>query len=211
MVFSGSAVHRPFVSFQASRARQARLVIVRLTSNDIKNGTTLEIDNAPWRVMEFLHVKPGKGAAFVRSKIKNLRTGNTVEKTFRAGEPLTAADVNKQQCQFTYTEGETFVFMDMESYEEVRLPRDDEWAQYLPEGTNCDLLFFNGEVISVEPPQNMDLKVTQSDPAVKGNTAQGATKPATLETGAIVQVPLFIQEGDTVKVDTREGKYLSKA
>lgn len=193
-------------------ARPRSLVIRRaITSNDIKNGMTLEIDGNPWKVTEFLHVKPGKGAAFVRSKLKNLKNGNTVEKTFRAGEPLEVAQVSKQQCQYTYNDGEFFVFMDMETYEEVRVPRDESWAKYLREGTDCDVVFHNGQVISVEPPQNMVLKVTQTDPGVKGNTAQGGTKPATLETGAVIQVPLFIEEGEEIKVDTRNDQYLSRA
>ncbi|KIY99221.1 Elongation factor P 2 [Monoraphidium neglectum] len=195
---------------------------------------TVEIDGVPFKVIEFLHVKPGKGAAFVRSKLKNLLTGNNNERTFRAGEQLNLAAVERREGQFTYAEGETvsdpgpvltlrarvlanwaleqpYVFMDVESYEETRLPKDD-WAQFLKEGTTCSLLFFNGKVISVEPPAFMDLLVTDAPPGVKGNTASGGgTKPATLETGAVISVPLFIESGEIIKVDTRTGVYLSRS
>eukprot|EP00198_Chlamydomonas_reinhardtii_P010002 XP_001699339.1 organellar elongation factor P [Chlamydomonas reinhardtii] len=177
--------------------------------NDFKNGLTVEIDSAPYKVIEFLHVKPGKGAAFVRSKLKNFLTGGVVEKTFRAGEQVNTADVQKREGQFTYLEGEEYVFMDTESYEETRLKKDD-WAQFLKEGTTVELLFYNGKVISVDVPQFMDLKIVATSPNVKGNTVSGGSKPATVETGAVVSVPLFINEGETIKVDTRTGQYLSR-
>lgn len=182
-----------------------------VSTNDFKNGLTVEVDGVPYKVVEFLHVKPGKGAAFVRSKLKNLLTGNSNERTFRAGEQLSLADVMRRDGQFTYAEGDTYVFMDNDSYEETRLPKDD-WAKYLKEGTTCNLLFYNGKVISVEPPAFMDLLVTETPPGVKGNTASGGgTKPATLETGAVINVPLFIEVGELIKIDTRTDTYLSRS
>ncbi|GIL48324.1 hypothetical protein Vafri_4604 [Volvox africanus] len=206
-VFKAGAAPRP-----AIRPRALRLVVRAgtVSSNDFKNGLTVEVDSQPYKVVEFLHVKPGKGAAFVRTKLKNFLTGGVVEKTFRAGEIVNTADVQKRDGQFTYKEGESYVFMDTETYEETRLKRD-EWAQYLKEGTTVELLFYNGKVISVDLPQFMDLKVTETSPNVKGNTAAGGSKPATLETGAIVMVPLFISAGETIKIDTRTGSYLSRS
>ncbi|GBF87327.1 elongation factor P [Raphidocelis subcapitata] len=203
-----AAVLRP--SQQLSR----RTVVVRaatVSTNDFKNGMTVELDGVPFKVVEFLHVKPGKGAAFVRSKLKNLLTGNTNERTFRAGEQLGLAEVMRRDGQFTYAEGDNYVFMDTESYEETRLPRDD-WAKYLKEGTTCTLVFYNGKVISVEPPAFMELLVTETPPGVKGNTASGGgSKPATLETGAIISVPLFIEAGEAIKIDTRSDTYIGRS
>lgn len=207
-----AAVVAPLRPSLVSQSRAASMVMrSTVSSNDFKTGMTVEIDGVPFKVIEFLHVKPGKGAAFVRSKLKNLLTGNNNERTFRAGETLNLAAVERREGQFTYAEGDNYVFMDNESYEETRLPKDD-WAQFLKEGTTCTLVFFNGKVISVEPPAFMDLLVTEAPPGVKGNTASGGgTKPATLETGAVINVPLFIDSGELIKVDTRTGSYLSRA
>ncbi|KAG2441551.1 hypothetical protein HXX76_003172 [Chlamydomonas incerta] len=204
--FRAGAAPRPQI-----RSRNVRLVVVNgtVSTNDFKNGLTVEIDQQPYKVIEFLHVKPGKGAAFVRSKLKNFLTGGVVEKTFRAGEQVNTADVQKREGQFTYLEAEEYVFMDTETYEETRLKKDD-WANFLKEGTTVELLFYNGKVISVDVPQFMDLKVVATSPNVKGNTVSGGSKPATTETGAVVSVPLFINEGETIKVDTRTGQYLSR-
>uniref|UniRef100_A0A803QDV8 Elongation factor P n=2 Tax=Cannabis sativa TaxID=3483 RepID=A0A803QDV8_CANSA len=185
-----------------------------LSSNDIKVGTELEIDGAPWRVLEFLHVKPGKGAAFVRTKIRNFITGNTIEKTFRAGVSIDEAEVFKETKQFTYKDGSQFVFMDLITYEEIRLNDADvgDKTKWLKEGMDCNLLLWKGKVIGLELPVTVQLKVEQVDPGLKGDTAQGGgTKPATLETGTIVNVPLFINTGDTIIVDTRTGQYTSRA
>jgi translation elongation factor P len=182
-----------------------------ISSNDFKVGATIEIDNYPWRVMEHLHVKPGKGAAFVRTKLKNYITGNTVEKTFRGGEMVASAEILKSDAQFTYVDGGDYVFMDNASYEETRVPRDEAWAKYLKEGCDAFLVKWNGRVISVDLPAMVELEVAETDPGLKGNTAQGGSKPATLETGAVVQVPLFINPGERVKVDTRTDEYLSRA
>ncbi|KAM6550412.1 hypothetical protein CsatB_000220 [Cannabis sativa] len=188
--------------------------IMALSSNDIKVGTELEIDGAPWRVLEFLHVKPGKGAAFVRTKIRNFITGNTIEKTFRAGVSIDEAEVFKETKQFTYKDGSQFVFMDLITYEEIRLNDADvgDKTKWLKEGMDCNLLLWKGKVIGLELPVTVQLKVEQVDPGLKGDTAQGGgTKPATLETGTIVNVPLFINTGDTIIVDTRTGQYTSRA
>ena len=158
-----------------------------------------------------MHVKPGKGAAVVRSKLKNFITGNTVDRTWRAGESVDVASVDKKDSQFTYADGDEYVFMDMESYEETRVKVDDSWGKYLKEGMDVSVLLWNGKVISVDIPNAVELEVVATDPGVKGNTAQGGSKPATLETGAVVQVPLFIQIGEKIKVDTRTDTYLNRA
>eukprot|EP00887_Chlorella_sp_A99_P005969 scaffold27.g5969.t1 len=181
----------------------------QVTSNDFKTGMTIEMDGAPYKVVEFLHVKPGKGAAFVRSKLKNFITGNTVEKTWRAGESVDLASVEKKDTQFTYAEGEEYVFMDMTSYEETRIPRDEDWAKFLKEGMDVGVLLWNGKVISVDLPHTVELEVVETDPGVRGNTASGGSKPARLETGTVV--PLFINQGERIKVDTRTSSYLSRA
>lgn len=183
----------------------------QVSSNDFKTGMSIEVDGQPYKVVEFLHVKPGKGAAFVRSKLKNFLTGNTVEKTWRAGETVELASVENNDSQFTYTDGADYVFMNMSTYEEVRIPEDKSWSKYLKEGMDVQVLMWNGNVISVDLPNTVELEVVETDPGVKGNTAQGGSKPATLETGAVVQVPLFIQQGEKIKVDTRTDEYMSRA
>jgi len=182
-----------------------------VSSNDFKTGMSIEMDGQPYKVVEFLHVKPGKGAAFVRSKLKNFLTGNSVEKTWRAGETVELASVENKESQFTYTDGNDYVFMDMTTYEETRIPEDESWSKYLKEGMDVQVLTWNGKVISVDLPNTVELEVVETDPGVKGNTAQGGSKPATLETGAVIQVPLFIQQGEKIKVDTRSDEYLSRA
>ncbi|KAK2658078.1 hypothetical protein Ddye_011130 [Dipteronia dyeriana] len=187
--------------------------IYALSSNDIKVGTNIEVDGAPWRVLEFLHVKPGKGAAFVRTKMRNYITGNTVDKTFRAGSTMEQADVFKETKQFTYKDASQFVFMDLNTFEETRLNEKDvgDKTKWLKEGMDCNLLFWNGKVIDFELPLTVKLAVVDVDPGLKGDTAQGGTKPATLDTGAIVNVPLFINIGDEILVDTRTGQYMNRA
>ncbi|KAL6766157.1 EFP1 [Auxenochlorella protothecoides x Auxenochlorella symbiontica] len=183
----------------------------QVSSNDFKTGMTIEFDGSPYRVMEFLHVKPGKGAAFVRSKLKNYLTGNTTERTWRAGETVEIAQIEKKDTQFTYTDGTDFVFMDMSSYEEIRVQKDPTWAKYLTEGASVSLVLWNGTVISVDPPATVELQIVETDPGVKGNTAQGGSKPATLETGAVISVPLFVQSGERINVDTQSGTYVGRA
>ncbi|KAK3242984.1 hypothetical protein CYMTET_47346 [Cymbomonas tetramitiformis] len=210
--FVGSVRPASLCAFTATRkpSVRSRLVVTALTSNDFKNGMSIIIDKQPYRVTEFLHVKPGKGSAFVRTKVKNYLTGNTVEKTFRAGEKVEQADLNKASMQFTYEEGEMYVFMDLNTYEETRVPRDESWAKYLLEGGEADVLIWDEKVIGVDIANTVTLEVTETDPGVKGNTAQGGSKPCTLETGAVVQVPLFINIGDKISVDTRSDQYLNR-
>lgn len=171
------------------------------------------VDGAPWRVIEFLHVKPGKGAAFVRTKMRNYVTGNTVEKTFRAGSSIDEANIFKETKQFTYKDGAQFVFMDLTTYEEIRLDESEvgDKTKWLKEGMDCNVLFWNGKVIGFELPITVKLKVVDVDPGLKGDTAQGGSKPATLDTGAVVNVPLFVNIGDEILVDTRTGQYMSRA
>ena len=197
---------------RCARSARTRRVVTRAVSvNDFKTGLTIEMDNAPWRVIEFLHVKPGKGAAFVRSKLKNLMTGNTLDKTFRAGEKVDAANLERSIKQFTYMDGEQYVFMDMTSYEETRLDRDDSWANFLKEGMEANVLEWRGKVIGVELPRQISLEVTDTEPGVKGDTKKGGgSKSATLETGATVLVPLFIQSAEKINIDTVTGEYMSR-
>ena len=183
-----------------------------ISSNDFRTGVTVELDGSVWRVVEFLHVKPGKGSAFVRTKLKNVQTGNTVEKTFRAGESVPQANLEKRNMQYTYKDGDEFVFMDMETYEESRLTTDQIGPQvkYLKEEMEVTVLTWDGQVLEVDLPNSVVLEVTQTDPGVKGDTATGGTKPATVETGAQVMVPLFISIGERIKIDTRNDSYLGR-
>ena len=183
-----------------------------ISSNDFRTGTTIELDGQVWRVVEFLHVKPGKGSAFVRTKLKSVQSGNVVEKTFRAGESVQQAILEKSNLQHTYVESGDYVFMDMISFEETRLTSEQigKGAKYLKEGMEVNVIFHNGKVLEVDLPISITLKVTETDPGVKGDTASGGTKPAILETGAQVMVPLFISVGETIKVDTRNDSYLGR-
>ena len=183
-----------------------------ISSNDFRTGTTIELDGQVWRVVEFLHVKPGKGSAFVRTKLKSVQSGNVVEKTFRAGESVQQAILEKSNLQHTYVESGDYVFMDMISFEETRLSSEQigKGAKYLKEGMEVNVIFHNGKVLEVELPISITLKVTETDPGVKGDTASGGTKPAILETGAQVMVPLFISVGEMIKVDTRNDTYLGR-
>jgi elongation factor P len=183
-----------------------------ISSNDFRTGSTIELDGQVWRVIEFLHVKPGKGSAFVRTKLKAVKSGNVVEKTFRAGESMPQAVLEKATLQHTYMEGDDYVFMDMASYEEMRLTADDIGSQrkYLKEGMEVTVVSWNNRPLEVELPNSVVLEVTQTDPGVKGDTATGGTKPAIVETGAQVMVPLFVSIGDRVKIDTRSDSYLGR-
>ena len=183
-----------------------------ISSNDFRTGTTIELDGQVWRVVEFLHVKPGKGSAFVRTKLKSVQSGNVVEKTFRAGESVQQAILEKSNLQHTYVESGDYVIMDMTSFEETRLTSEQigKGSKYLKEGMEVNVVFHNGKVLEVELPISITLKVTETDPGVKGDTASGGTKPAILETGAQVMVPLFISVGEMIKVDTRNDSYLGR-
>ncbi|MEY2856301.1 MAG: hypothetical protein RLZZ74_610 [Cyanobacteriota bacterium] len=183
-----------------------------ISSNDFRTGVTVEMDGYVWRVVEFLHVKPGKGSAFVRTKLKNVQTGNTIEKTFRAGETIPQANLEKRSMQYTYKDGEEFVFMDMQSYEETRMSSDNlgDRINFLKEEMAVNVIFWDERVIEIELPTSVVLEITETDPGVKGDTATGGTKPAIVETGAQVMVPLFITIGEKIKVDTRDGSYLGR-
>lgn len=180
-----------------------------ISSNDFRPGVTIELDGSVWRVVEFLHVKPGKGSAFVRTKLKNAQNGNVVERTFRAGETMPQANLEKRTMQHTYKEGDQFVFMDMETYEESSLSATQigDRVKYLSEGMEVNVVTWGERVLEVELPNTVVLEVIETDPGVKGDTATGGTKPAIVSTGAQVMVPLFISIGERIKVDTRTDSY----
>jgi len=177
-----------------------------------RNGLKIEIDGEPFTITYFQHVKPGKGGAFVRTKIKNLRTGRTLDKTFRAGEKVDEADVEDKRMQYLYQDGESLVFMDSETYDQIPFSAEQvgDARKFLKENLDVDVLFWRGKPINIELPSFVQAVISQTDPGVKGDTASGATKPATIETGAVVQVPLFIKEGETIRVDTRSGEYVER-
>ena len=183
-----------------------------ISSNDFLPGVSIVLDGSVWRVIDFLHVKPGKGSAFVRTTLKNVQTGKQLEKTFRAGETVPQATLEKVTMQYTYKDGDEFVFMYMESYEEGKLTTAQigDRVKYLKEGMEVNVIRWGEQVLEVELPNSVVLEIVQTDPGVKGDTATGGTKPATLETGAIIMVPLFIAQGERIKIDTREDKYLGR-
>ena len=189
-----------------------RVASVMISSNDFRTGVSIELEGSVWRVVEFLHVKPGKGSAFVRTKLKNVQSGNTIEKTFRAGETVPQANLEKKVMQHTYRDGDDLVFMDMETFEEVRMGEDQvgDRVKYLKEEMEVNVVRWNEQILEVELPNSVVLEVTQTDPGVKGDTATGGTKPAIVETGAQVMVPLFISIGEKIKVDTRNDTYLGR-
>lgn len=181
--------------------------------NDFKTGLTVEVDGDIFTVLDFQHVKPGKGAAFVRSKLKNLRNGNTVERTFRAGETIGRAQIENRGVSYLYASGDDHAFMDNETYDQFTLSSEQlEWElNFLKENMNVNIVSYNGEILGINLPTSVELKVTETEPGIKGNTATGATKNAKLETGLNVQVPLFINQDDVLLIDTRDGKYMSRA
>lgn len=184
-----------------------------ISVNDLKTGLTLELDNGLWSVVEFLHVKPGKGAAFVRTKLKNVETGQVVERTFRAGEKVGKATLDRREMQYLYKEGSEFIMMDNETYEQLAVTgaQVGDGVKYLKENMVVQVLLHDSKIIGVDIPAHVVLEVTDTPPSEKGNTAQGGTKPATLETGAVVNVPFFISNGDLIRVDTRTNEYLDRA
>ncbi|MDN2452372.1 elongation factor P [Lactobacillus sp. UCMA15818] len=184
-----------------------------ISVNEFKNGLTILVDGEIWRVIEFQHVKPGKGSAFVRSKLKNLRSGAVQEKTFRAGEKVERAQIDNKKMQYLYADGTSHVFMDMETYEQLELPEErvkDE-LNYLKENMVISIIMFGTETLGVDLPNTVDLKVKATEPGIKGDTASGGSKPATLETGLVVQVPFFINEEDVLTINTQDGSYISRA
>lgn len=183
-----------------------------ISVNDLKTGLTLELDHGLWSVIEFLHVKPGKGAAFVRTKLKNVETGQVVEKTFRAGEKVAKAMLDRRDMQYLYKEGTEYVMMDSENYEQISLSEAQigDGLKYLKENMNLSVLLHDGKVIGVDLPMQVELEVADTPPSEKGNTAQGGSKRATMETGVVVNVPFFVQVGDRIRIDTRTNEYLDR-
>jgi elongation factor P len=183
-----------------------------ISTSNFKRGLTIELNGGIYSIVDFQHVKPGKGGAFVRTKLKNVKTGLVVDKTFRAGEKMEQAIIDRKTMQYLYNDGDNYCFMNKENYEQISIFKEQisGLVELLKEGNDVEVVFCKGNIIGAELPNFMSLKVTKTMPGVKGNTVSGALKPATLETGAIIQVPLFIKEGDVIKIDTREKKYMER-
>ena len=183
-----------------------------ISAGDFRNGITIELEGNIYQIIEFQHVKPGKGAAFVRTKLKNIKNGGVVEKSFRPTEKFQLAHIDKSAYMYLYKDGDMYVFMNQENYEQITLSEDNvgDALKFVKENDECKLCSYQGEVFAIEPPMFAELEVTETEPGVKGDTATGATKPATVETGAMVMVPLFVNLGDKIKIDTRTGEYLSR-
>ena len=184
-----------------------------ISAGDFRNGVTIEVDGNIFQIVEFQHVKPGKGAAFVRTKLKNIINGGVVEKTFRPTEKFPQARIDRKDMQYLYADGDLFTFMDTETYDQISLNKDTvgDALKFVKENEICKVCSHNGSVFAVEPPLFVGLEITDTEPGFKGDTATGASKPATVETGAQVSVPLFVNQGDRIKIDTRTGEYLSRA
>ncbi len=183
-----------------------------ISASDIRKGTTFEVDGQVFTVIEFLHVKPGKGAAFVRTKLRNVISGGVTDRTFNPTEKLQEAVIERKEMQYLYSDGELYYFMDQETFEQIPLSLDkvEEAIKYLKENMFAIIKFYKGDAFSVEAPNFVELAITETEPGVKGNTATNVTKPATLETGAIINVPLFVNEGDVIRIDTRTGEYMAR-
>ncbi len=183
-----------------------------ISAGDFRNGLTIEYENSVYQIIEFQHVKPGKGAAFVRTKLRNIISGGVVEKTFRPTERYPQARIDRKDMQYLYNDGELFYFMDLESYDQIGLNQDSvgETLKFVKENDMVKVCSHNGNVYAIEPPLFVELQITDTEPGLKGDTATGATKPAVVETGATVYVPLFVEQGDVIKIDTRSGDYLSR-
>lgn len=184
-----------------------------ISVNEFKNGLTIEVDGELWRVVEFQHVKPGKGSAFVRSKLKNLRTGAVQEKTFRAGEKVEQAQISNRKMQYLYADGTNYVFMDTTTYEQLELPEEKikDQLSYLKENMVVNIIMHENETLGIDLPNTVDLKVVETEPGIKGDTSSGGSKPAKMETGLIVQVPFFVNQGDVLTINTQDGSYVSRA
>lgn len=184
-----------------------------ITTNDLKNGMTLELDDGLFQVVDFQHVKPGKGHAFVRTSLRNVRAGGTVERTFRAGEKVERATIDKREMNFLYKDGDDYVFMDNETYEQINVSPEalGDTGNYIVDGSTAILLMYGSEIVGTDMAAAVELNIAQTEPGLQGDRSSGGTKPATLETGLVIQVPLFIETGERVKIDTRTGEYLSRA
>lgn len=183
-----------------------------ISASDIRKGTTFELDGQVFTVIEFLHVKPGKGAAFVRTKLRNVISGGVTDRTFNPTEKLQEAVIERKEMQYLYSDGELYYFMDQETFEQIPLSFDkvEEAIKFLKENMFAIIKFYKGDAFSVEAPNFVELAITETEPGVKGNTATNVSKPATLETGAIINVPLFVNEGDVIRIDTRTGEYMAR-
>ena len=183
-----------------------------ISAGDFKNGVTVEIDGNIYQILEFQHVKPGKGAAFIRTRLKNIKTGGVVEKTFRPTEDVETAHVDRSEKQYLYNDGDLYYFMNNETYDQIAIAQDTvgDALKFVKENETVKICSYNGSVFAIEPPLFVELEITETEPGFAGNTAQGATKPAVVETGATVYVPLFVNQGDVIKIDTRTGEYLSR-
>jgi elongation factor P len=184
---------------------------MQVSTAEFKKGLKIQLDGAPYTIVDFQHVKPGKGGAFVRTKLKHMKLGRVIDNTFRAGEKVELVDFDEKRMQFLYRD-ERYHFMDLETYDQISLSGDEvgDARDFLKENTEVEILFIDGAPVTVELPNFMELQIVKTDPGIRGDTASGGSKPATLETGAVVQVPLFLNEGDVVKVDTRSGDYLGR-
>ncbi|HPF20889.1 MAG TPA: elongation factor P [Syntrophomonas sp.] len=184
-----------------------------ISVNDFKTGLTIEFEDVIYQVVDFQHVKPGKGAAFVRAKLKNVKTGGSVEKTFRGGEKVARAHLDKREMQYLYSDGDGYVFMDNENYEQLTISKEEigDGSKWLMENMTIGVLMHNSTIMGIELPNFVELTVVETEPGIKGDTATGATKNAKLESGAVVQVPLFVNEGDRLRIDTRTGQYMERA
>ena len=187
--------------------------MAKKSAGEFRNGMTLEIEGNVYQVLEFLHVKPGKGAAFVRTKLKNVIDGGVVERTFRPTETYDEAYIERKKMQYLYNDGDLYYFMDQETYDQIPVSKDTvgDSLKFVKENEEVTIVSYQGNPFSIEPPLTVELLITESEPGVKGNTATGATKPSIVETGAQVMVPLFVDQGETIKIDTRTGEYLSRA
>ncbi len=183
-----------------------------ISTNDLKNGMTLQLDNGLFTIVDFQHVKPGKGGAFVRTTLRNARTGAVIDRTFRAAEKVEQAILDKRDMQFLYSDGDDYVFMDTETYDQLNVPPSalGDAANYLVPQATANLAMYDGDIVSVEIPASVELAVAETEPGIQGDRVSGARKPATLETGKVIQVPLFVNTGDRVRVDTRTGDYLTR-
>ena len=183
-----------------------------VSAGDFRNGLTIELDNGIYQIVEFQHVKPGKGAAFVRTKLRNIKSGGVIEKTFRPTEKCPQAHIEKRDMQYLYNDGDLYNFMDVETFDQFGLNEEaiGDSLKFVKENEMVKMLSHNGEVFAIEPPLFVELEITETEPGFKGDTATGATKPATVETGAIVYVPLFVETGDRISIDTRSGEYLKR-